>query len=89
MPSPFGSESWLYIIIIGLLVGIVARIITPGRRSLGIIVTIILGIIGAVVATFLGQQFGWYGPGQAAGFIGAVLGSILILGIIQLFRGGR
>ncbi|WP_149194913.1 GlsB/YeaQ/YmgE family stress response membrane protein [Luteimonas suaedae] len=87
--EPFGSNNWLHIILLGLVVGILARLVTPGRRRLGIILTALLGIGGAVVASWLGQQLGWYAAGQPAGFIGALLGSILILGIAQLFRGGR
>lgn len=86
MDPPFGSDNWLYIILLGLIVGILARLIAPGRRRLGVILTAILGIAGAVLATWVGQQMGWYSAGEAAGFIGAVLGSILILGIAQLFR---
>lgn len=89
MPLPFGATSWLYIIILGLLVGIIARLVTPGRRRLGIILTSLLGIAGALLATWLGQQMDWYAAGEAAGFLGALLGAILILGIAQLFRGGR
>ncbi|NLB57545.1 MAG: GlsB/YeaQ/YmgE family stress response membrane protein [Gammaproteobacteria bacterium] len=86
MPTPFGSESWLYIILLGLVVGILARVVTPGRRRLGIILTSLLGIGGALLATWLGQQLGWYAIGQAAGFIGALVGAIIILGIAQLLR---
>ena len=86
MPPPFGSESWLYILLLGLVVGILARVVTPGRRRLGIILTSLLGIGGALLATWLGQQLGWYAIGQAAGFIGALVGAIIILGIAQLFR---
>lgn len=89
MDLPFGSGNWLYIIVIGLVVGAVARLITPGRRRLGIVLTSLLGICGAVLATWLGREMGWYAAGQAAGFLGALLGSVLILGVAQLFRGGR
>ena len=89
MPPPFGATSWLYIIIVGLVVGILARLVTPGRRRLGIILTSLLGIGGALLATWLGQQMDWYAAGEAAGFLGALLGAILILGVAQLFRGGR
>ena len=58
----------------------------PGRRRLGIILTSLLGIGGALLATWLGQQRGWYAIGQAAGFIGALVGAIIILGIAQLLR---
>ena len=86
MPTPFGSESWLYIILLGLVVGILARVVTPGRRRLGIILTSLLGIGGALLATWRGQQLGWYAIGQAAGFIGALVGAIIILGVAQLIR---
>ena len=86
MPPPFGAESWLYIILLGLVVGVLARLITPGRRRLGIILTSLLGIAGALLATWLGRQMDWYAAGQAAGFLGALLGAVIILGIAQLLR---
>jgi uncharacterized membrane protein YeaQ/YmgE (transglycosylase-associated protein family) len=67
-------------IVIGFLAGLVARWLTPGRHELrGFILTTVLGIVGALFATFLGQQIGWYHEGENAGFIGAVIGAILIL----------
>ncbi len=86
MPPPFGSTSWLYIILLGLIIGIIARLITPGRRRLGIILTSLLGIAGALLATWLGREMSWYAAGEAAGFLGALLGSVIILGVAQLFR---
>ena len=69
----------LYSIVIGFLAGVVAKLIMPGRDPGGFIVTTLLGIVGAVVATYLGQALGWYGPGDGAGFIGAVVGAIILL----------
>ncbi|MCM2330498.1 Uncharacterized membrane protein YeaQ/YmgE, transglycosylase-associated protein family [Geopseudomonas sagittaria] len=66
-------------ILIGLLVGVVARILKPGENSMGWIMTILLGIGGSVVATYGGQALGIYRAGQAAGFIGAVVGAIILL----------
>lgn len=67
-------------IVIGFLAGIVAKFLHPGpNEPSGFILTTILGIIGAVVATYLGQALGWYGPGQGAGFIGAVVGAVIVL----------
>ena len=66
-------------LIIGLIVGLVARAVMPGRQSLGIILTVILGIAGALVATYGGQALGLYQPGEAAGFIGAVVGAVVLL----------
>ena len=69
-------------IIIGLLAGIVAKFIMPGRNEpSGFVLTTILGIVGAFLATYLGQALGWYGAGEGAGFIGAVVGAIIVLAI--------
>ena len=70
----------IWTIVIGFLAGLVAKFISPGpNEPSGFILTTILGIIGAVVATYLGQAMGWYAPGQGAGFIGAVVGAIVVL----------
>jgi uncharacterized membrane protein YeaQ/YmgE (transglycosylase-associated protein family) len=79
-------------IIIGLVAGIIAKLVTPGDHNepQGFIMTTILGIVGAFVATYLGQAIGWYGPDQNAGFIGAIVGAVLILlawGLFQKTRG--
>jgi uncharacterized membrane protein YeaQ/YmgE (transglycosylase-associated protein family) len=76
-------------IIIGMLAGIVAKLLMPGRDPGGFIITILLGIAGAFLATWLGQAIGWYGPGDEAGFIGAVVGAILILIIYRIVVGRR
>ena len=78
-------------IVIGLIVGALAKLIMPGRDPGGIIVTILLGIAGSVVATFLGRAAGWYRPGQGAGFIASLLGAILLLWIYRMVvaRHGR
>jgi uncharacterized membrane protein YeaQ/YmgE (transglycosylase-associated protein family) len=79
----------LWAIIIGFLVGLVAKFLTPGRDPGGFIVTALLGIVGALVATFLGQAMGIYAAGQSAGFIGAVIGAIVVLLVYHLIRGRR
>lgn len=79
--------SILGIILIGLFAGIVAKLLMPGRDPGGFIITTVLGVVGAFVATWLGQASGWYQPGEAAGFIGAVVGSVLILVVYRLIRG--
>ena len=72
--------SILWTIIIGFVAGVIAKFIMPGdNEPSGFILTAILGIVGAFVATYLGQALGWYGPGQGAGLIGAVLGAIIVL----------
>jgi uncharacterized membrane protein YeaQ/YmgE (transglycosylase-associated protein family) len=70
---------WLWTILIGLISGAVAKAIMPGAQNLGIVLTICLGIAGSIVATFLGQTLGWYGAGQGAGFIGSVVGALIVL----------
>ena len=74
-------------IIIGLLAGIVAKFLMPGRDPGGFIIPILLGIAGAFVATYLGQAVGWYRAGEGAGFIGAVVGAIIILLVYRLIAG--
>jgi uncharacterized membrane protein YeaQ/YmgE (transglycosylase-associated protein family) len=77
----------IWAIIIGLIVGAVAKFIMPGRDPGGIIVTILLGIGGSVLATWIGQAVGWYGPGQGAGFIASIIGAIIILAIYRAVAG--
>ena len=77
---------FLWIIVIGFVAGIVARLLTSGsNKPSGFIVTTLLGIAGAFVATFLGQAVGWYRADQGAGFIGAAVGAILVLFIWNRF----
>jgi uncharacterized membrane protein YeaQ/YmgE (transglycosylase-associated protein family) len=76
----------IWSIIIGLVIGVVAKFVHPGKEDLGLVVTALLGIGGSLIATFLGQAIGWYQPGQAAGFIGAVVGAVLLLAIYSRTR---
>ena len=80
----------IWTIIIGFLAGIVAKFIMPGpNEPSGFVLTTILGIIGAVVATYLGQAIGWYRIGEGAGFVGAVVGAIIVLAIAGYFTSDR
>ena len=81
--------SILWTIIIGLIVGVIAKLIMPGNKTepKGFILTVILGIVGAFVATFLGQSVGWYAPGESAGILGAVVGAVIVLFIYGLVMG--
>lgn len=72
-------------IIIGFIAGLIARFLHPGRDPGGFIVTTLLGIVGAMLATYLGQAIGWYQAGEGAGFIGAVVGAILLLVLYNAF----
>ena len=76
----------IWTLIIGLLAGIVAKFLMPGRDPGGFIITMLLGVAGAFVATYLGQAIGWYQAGQGAGFIGAVVGSIILLVIYRFVK---
>ena len=80
----------IWTIIIGFIAGVIAKLITPGdNEPSGFILTTILGIVGAVVATYLGQALGWYRPGEGAGFIGAIVGAVIVLLIWGFVMGRR
>ena len=89
MSQYLADHGWLMWILIGLIAGAIAKAITPGKEPSGCIVTIVLGIAGALVAGFLGQQLGWYRPGEGAGFLAAIVGSVLILLVYRLVAGRR
>ena len=75
----------LYVLFIGLLIGIVAKFFMPGSAPGGIIMTILLGIGGAMFANWVGEVFGFYANGEPAGFIAAVFGAMALLAIYQMF----
>jgi uncharacterized membrane protein YeaQ/YmgE (transglycosylase-associated protein family) len=80
----------LWTILIGFLAGVIAKFIMPGNNEpSGFIMTTILGIVGACVASFLGQALGWYSAGEGAGLVGAVVGAILVLVVYGMFTRGR
>ena len=76
-------------LLVGLIVGAIAKFVMPGKDPGGIIVTILLGIAGSVVASYLGRALGWYQEGQTAGWIMSVLGAVLLLFLYRLFTGKR
>ncbi|MBK9096590.1 MAG: GlsB/YeaQ/YmgE family stress response membrane protein [bacterium] len=76
----------VWTILIGLVAGAVAKFIMPGKDPGGIIITILLGIAGSVVFTYLGKFLGLYQEGETAGFIGAVIGAIILLAIYRMFK---
>lgn len=76
-------------IIIGFIAGLIAKFLMPGRDPGGFIITTLLGIIGAVVASYLGHAVGWYRAGEGAGFIGAVVGAVIVLAIYRMVIGRR
>jgi uncharacterized membrane protein YeaQ/YmgE (transglycosylase-associated protein family) len=73
-------------ILFGLVVGIVAKLLMPGRDPGGLIITTLLGIVGAVIGGFLGRSLGLYGPGEPAGFLMATLGAVVLLFIYRMMR---
>jgi uncharacterized membrane protein YeaQ/YmgE (transglycosylase-associated protein family) len=76
-------------IIFGLIVGIVAKFLTPGRDPGGFVITAILGIVGALLGGYLGRAIGWYGQGDPVGFVMAVVGAIVLLAVYRLMVGRR
>jgi uncharacterized membrane protein YeaQ/YmgE (transglycosylase-associated protein family) len=81
--------SILWTIIIGFIVGVIAKFIMPGDKTepKGFILTTILGVVGAFVATYLGQAVGWYKPGETAGFLASVVGAVVLLFVYGLIVG--
>jgi uncharacterized membrane protein YeaQ/YmgE (transglycosylase-associated protein family) len=78
--------SYIWMALVGFVVGLVARAVLPGTQSLGLILTAVLGIAGSFAAGFIGQAVGWYQAGQGAGFIGSVLGAILLLFVVSKLK---
>jgi uncharacterized membrane protein YeaQ/YmgE (transglycosylase-associated protein family) len=76
----------IWTIIIGFIVGLLAKMLTPGRDPGGFFITAIIGIVGSLLATYGGQALGLYNPGEPAGFIGSVIGAIILLAIYHLVR---
>lgn len=82
----FGIIGW---IVFGLIVGAVAKLLMPGRDPGGIIVTMLLGIAGAVAGGYIGRALGWYGPEDGAGFLMSLVGAVVLLGIYRMVVGRR
>jgi uncharacterized membrane protein YeaQ/YmgE (transglycosylase-associated protein family) len=76
----------LWAIVIGFVVGLIAKFLTPGRDPAGFFVTIIIGVVGSLIATYGGQWLGIYQPGQPASFIGSLVGAIILLLVIRLVQ---
>ena len=79
--------SILWTILIGFVVGVIAKLLHPGRENMGIILTTVLGVAGSLIATFLGRLVGFYKEGEAAGFLMALVGAIVLLVIYGMVRG--
>ncbi len=82
----FGLLGWIFF---GLIVGVIAKLLMPGRDPGGFIITILLGVAGALIGGFLGRTLGWYGPGEPAGFLMSIGGAILLLFVYRMAVGRR
>jgi uncharacterized membrane protein YeaQ/YmgE (transglycosylase-associated protein family) len=76
----------LLTILVGFIVGVIAKLIMPGKENMGFIITTLLGIAGSIVASYAGQAVGWYEAGQGAGWIGSIVGAFILLWIYQKFQ---
>jgi uncharacterized membrane protein YeaQ/YmgE (transglycosylase-associated protein family) len=79
--------SFLWMLVVGLVVGAVAKFFMPGRDPGGAIVTMLIGVAGSVIAGFIGRAAGWYAEGEGAGFIASILGAVLLLAIYRALIG--
>ncbi|PWF23239.1 GlsB/YeaQ/YmgE family stress response membrane protein [Corticimicrobacter populi] len=75
----------IWMIVVGFIVGLLARAIMPGEQKMGIVLTVVLGIVGSVVAGFLGGALGIYQPGEGAGWIGSIVGALIVLFLVGKF----
>jgi len=76
----------LMTIIVGFIVGVIAKLIMPGKENMGFIITTLLGVAGSMAATYAGQAVGWYSAGEGAGWIGSIVGAFVLLWIYQKFQ---
>ena len=79
----------LYMLLIGLVIGALAKLVMPGKDPGGIIITIVIGIAGSMLAGFIGREMHWYGDNQGAGFFASIVGALLLLGAYRLFLRSR
>ena len=79
--------TFLWMLLIGLVVGAIAKFLTPGRDPSGCLVTMVLGVVGSMLAGFIGRSAGWYAEGEPVGFIASVAGAVLILLVFRLIKG--
>ncbi|WP_050024681.1 GlsB/YeaQ/YmgE family stress response membrane protein [Verrucomicrobium sp. BvORR034] len=81
--------SFIWMLVIGLIVGAVAKLLMPGKDPGGIFITMVIGVVGALLAGFLGRTLGWYNEGEPVGFIASVVGAILLLALYRVATGRR
>jgi uncharacterized membrane protein YeaQ/YmgE (transglycosylase-associated protein family) len=76
---------WIWTVLIGFVAGFIARAVTPGKGPSGFIMTAVLGVAGSVFASFIGQSMGWYAQGELTGFLGSIMGAVVLLVLYHLF----
>ena len=79
--------SIIWTVLIGFVIGLIAKMLTPGRDPSGFFITAGIGIAGSLIATWVGQALGWYAPGAPAGFFGSLIGAIILLVVYHMVRG--
>ena len=79
----------LWMLIIGVVIGALAKLIMPGKDPGGILITMLIGVAGALIAGFLGRSLGWYHEGESAGFIASIIGALILLGGYRMIAGRR
>lgn len=79
--------TFIWMLLIGLVVGAIAKFLTPGRDPSGCLVTMVLGVVGSMLAGFIGRSAGWYAEGEPVGFIASVAGAVLILLVFRMIKG--
>jgi uncharacterized membrane protein YeaQ/YmgE (transglycosylase-associated protein family) len=79
----------IWILLIGLIVGALAKLVMPGRDPGGVIITILLGVAGSFIANYIGRAAGWYAPNESAGFIASIIGAIILLAGYRMIAGRR
>jgi uncharacterized membrane protein YeaQ/YmgE (transglycosylase-associated protein family) len=81
--------AFIWMLVVGLIVGALAKLLMPGKDPGGVVLTMLLGVAGALVAGFLGRSLGWYAAGEPAGFIASTIGAILLLALYRVLAGRR
>lgn len=79
----------LWMLIIGLVIGALAKLVMPGKDPGGVIITIVIGVVGSLVAGFLGRSMGWYTEGEPAGFIASIIGAVILLAGYRMVAGRK
>ena len=88
-PAKASRMHIIWTLIIGLIIGALAKLVMPGKDPGGALITMVIGIVGSMIAHFLGSALGWYGPNEPAGFIASIVGAVLLLAGYRMIAGRR